>query len=148
MKRTLAVVALALCLAVPIAAQEWRWLPFPTTSYTVKQLMDACDAHEHYPASLVGNYEGFCQGYLAASIDWIEERERGNQPLRWVVISREESMICTSLDGKTMGQIIAVFLKWGKEHPELWDKDRRVGVDAAISEAWPCEQPSENTDKP
>jgi len=42
--------------------------------------------------------------------------------------------------GVTIGQTVAVFMRWAERNPSVWHIEYPVGIIKAFKEAWPCKK--------
>ena len=79
---------------------------------------------------------GFCLGYIAGFYDGRTTEDYG--------LANFQACFPTSKDGLNLavsyGQMISVFIKWAKDHPELHHWEQWAGVRQAFADAFPCKK--------
>jgi len=78
--------------------------------------------------------DSYCEGYIAGFYDGRTTSDYG----------KPELMSCPPTDSTGMNlqvsysQMVQVFMKWGKEHPEKLHYENWAAVREAFAQAWPC----------
>lgn len=114
---------------------------------TNKKLMDYCESE-------VASEHSFCMGYIAGALSQadvaaylttrsafsgLSEEEFDALPKEKVAKVKKDmaQAMYGCSEGKTYGQLAAVFVKWAKNNPEQWQDYPDYSISIAIREAFP-----------
>ena len=79
---------------------------------------------------------GYCSGYIAGFYDGITTKDYGIPELQACFPEEEDGLtLAVSFE-----QMVLVFVKWAKDHPELHHWARWQGVRQAFADAFPCKE--------
>ena len=123
-----ALLATVLLMCPPLMAPNAQAEPSPVA--TGNSFLAKCDGALVRPAGMI---EGLCLGFVIGAEDLFSFEIRNNV--------LESSARCQPA-GVTYTQLLGIFLKYLKEHPEQLHLESGVLYAAATSTAFPCAEPS------
>jgi hypothetical protein len=127
MKKLLITLLLTAALAVPAFAGELTKEDFQMK--TTEDLIDLCTAPADSPLQEAAI--NFCYGYLVGAYHYYEAANEGPEG---------ERLVCLPNPPPERTQVVDMFIKWVKAHPEYM-KERAVDTEFRfLSEKWPCKQ--------
>ncbi|MFO0345018.1 MAG: Rap1a/Tai family immunity protein [Labrys sp. (in: a-proteobacteria)] len=100
------------------------------------KLMKTCDNYDGESSNIDDSLNrreciGFFMGYLAG----VSAIRQYNFEL-----NKENFNLWCAPKGVTIGQAIAIFVKWAKENPNAWHQRQAAAVAVALRQAFPCSE--------